>query len=34
MPTADVDATNLPVLRDVDGTPHSFPKLGSTGHGG
>jgi hypothetical protein len=24
MPTADVDATNLPVLRDADGTPIPF----------
>jgi hypothetical protein len=24
MPTTEVDATNLPVLRDVDGTPISF----------
>jgi hypothetical protein len=24
MPTAEVDATNLPVLRDVDGTPIPF----------
>jgi hypothetical protein len=24
MPTADVDATNLPVLRDTDGTPIPF----------